>query len=50
MYTAALVRDGRFSAHLIKRHSQVVLMDEWTGDTLVCEDAKKILQGKFNKY
>ncbi|XP_057301088.1 uncharacterized protein LOC130635686 [Hydractinia symbiolongicarpus] len=45
MYIAGVVRDGRFSGHLINRNTQVVFMDEWTSDSLCCEDAKRILQG-----
>ena len=31
---------------MINQATQVVFMDEWTGDSLCCEDAKRILQGK----
>jgi len=42
---ASVVRDGRFSGHMINQQTQVVFMDEWTSDSLSCEDAKRILQG-----
>jgi len=44
-YIAGVMNDGRFSGHLITEHSQIVMMDEWTPDSLSCEDAKRILQG-----
>ena len=31
---------------MINQATQVVFMDEWTNDSLRCEDAKRILQGK----
>ena len=31
---------------MINQATQVVFMDEWTNDSLCCEDAKKNLQGK----
>lgn len=45
-YIAGVVRDGRFAGHMINDKTQVLLMDEWTNDSLCCEDAKKVLQGK----
>lgn len=42
-----IVPDGRFSAANITKDTQVVMMDEWTSDSLSCEDAKRILQGKL---
>ena len=44
-YIAGVMNDGRFSGHLITENSQIVMMDEWTPDSLSCEDAKRILQG-----
>ena len=44
-YIAGVVRDGRFSGHLINAKTQIVFMDEWTSDSLSCEDAKRVLQG-----
>ena len=44
-FIAGVVRDGRFSGHLINGSTQIVFMDEWTNDSLCCEDAKRILQG-----
>jgi len=46
-YIAGVVRDGNFSGHMIKENTQVVFMDEWTSDSLCCEDAKRVLQGKY---
>ena len=40
-----IVPDGRFSAANISKDTQVIMMDEWTSDSLSCEDAKRILQG-----
>ena len=34
-----------FSGHMINEKTQVVCMEEWTSDSLSCEDAKRILQG-----
>ena len=31
---------------MINQTTQVVFMDEWTNDSLCCEDAKRIFQGK----
>ena len=39
--------DGRFSAANITKDTQIIFMDEWTSDSLSCEDAKRLLQGKF---
>jgi len=44
-YIAGVVRDGRFAGHMVNEKTQVLFMDEWTSDSLCCEDAKKILQG-----
>ena len=44
---AGVTREGRFAGHLIKAHTQLVFMDEWTEDSLSCEDAKRILQGRL---
>ena len=44
-YIANIVPDGRFSAADICHLTQVVFMDEWTVDSLSCEDAKRLLQG-----
>ena len=46
-YIAGVVRDGRFSGSMINEKTQVVQMEEWTSDSLSCEDAKRILQGTF---
>ena len=32
---------------MINQSTQIVLMDEWTNDSLCCEDAKRILQGYY---
>jgi len=39
------MNDGKFLAHFITAETQIVIMDEWTPDSLSCEDAKRILQG-----
>lgn len=44
---AGVMNDGRFSASLITARTQIVMMDEWTPDSLACEDAKRVLQGKY---
>ena len=43
---AGVTREGKFADHLIKSSTQLVFMDEWTEDSLSCEDAKRILQGR----
>ena len=48
-YIAGVTRDGKFSGSMINELTQVVFMDEWTSDSLCCEDAKRILQGKSNR-
>ena len=45
-YISGVLREGKFAGHLIKSNTQIVLMEEWTSDSLSCEDAKRILQGK----
>lgn len=45
-YIAGVMNDGRFSAALINSNTQIVMMDEWTPDSLSCEDAKRVLQGE----
>ena len=45
MFISYIVPDGRFSAADIDSATQVVVMDEWTPESLSCEDAKRILQG-----
>ena len=44
-YIAGIMNDGKFSAHLITEETHIVIMDEWTPDSLSCEDAKRIIQG-----
>lgn len=46
-YIAGVMNDGKFSAAMITNNTQVVMMDEWTPDSLSCEDAKRVLQGKI---
>ena len=43
-YIADVTRDGKFAGSMINQPTQIVLMDEWTNDSLCCEDAKRILQ------
>ena len=45
-FIANVVADGRFSAANINNTTQVVMMDEWTENSLSCEDAKRVLQGE----
>uniref|UniRef100_A0A7M5X1I1 SF3 helicase domain-containing protein n=1 Tax=Clytia hemisphaerica TaxID=252671 RepID=A0A7M5X1I1_9CNID len=47
-YIAGVMNDGRFSAAMIESNTQIVMMDEWTPDSLSCEDAKRVLQGGMN--
>ena len=42
-YVAGVTRDGKFSGSMINESTQVVFMDEWTNDSLCCEDAKRLL-------
>ncbi|XP_066931772.1 uncharacterized protein [Clytia hemisphaerica] len=42
------MNDGRFSAAMIESNTQIFMMDEWTPDSLSCEDAKRVLQGGMN--
>jgi len=48
MFISYIVPDGRFSASTINNNTQVVVMDEWTPDSLSCEDAKRLLQGNYD--
>ena len=45
MYIAGVLNDGKFSGSMITNNTQIVIMDEWTSNSLSCEDAKRILQG-----
>lgn len=47
MYIAGVLKEGKFAAHLITEKTQIVQMEEWTSESLSCEDAKRILQGKY---
>ena len=40
-----MTNEGRFAGHMIDDDTQLLFMDEWTSDSLSCEDAKRILQG-----
>ena len=46
-YIAGVTRDGKFAGSMINQSTQIVLKDEWTNDSLYCEDAKRILQGYY---
>ena len=46
-YIAGVTRDGKFAGSMINQSTQIVLMDEWTNDSLCFEDAKRILQGYY---
>ena len=41
------VTHGKFTGSKINQSNKIVLMDEWTNDSLCCEDAKRILQGYY---
>ena len=45
MRISGVVTDGRFSSSSINEMTQVVLMEEWTSNSLSCEEAKRTLQG-----
>jgi len=45
-----MMNDGKFSAGLLNDSTEIVLMDEWTPECLGCDDAKRILQGKFYSF
>ena len=45
-HIAGVTRNGKFAGPMINQTTQVVFMDEWTNDSLCCEDAKRIFQGK----
>ena len=44
---AGVTRDGKFTGSMINQSIQIVLMDEWTNDSLCCEDSKRTLQGYY---
>ena len=44
-YVAIVTRDGKFAGSMLNQSTQIVSMDEWTNDSLCCEDAKRILRG-----
>ena len=37
-YIAGVTRDGKFAGAMINQATQLVFMDEWTNDSLCCED------------
>ena len=39
--------DGQFARPVINQSTQIVLMGEWTNDSLCCDDSKRILQGRY---
>ena len=45
-HIAGVAWDGKSAGAMINQATQVVFMDEWTNDSLCCEDAERILQGK----
>ena len=45
-HIAGVTGDDTFARAMINQATQVVFMDERTNDSLCCEDAKRILQGK----
>ena len=44
---ATVTREGKFAASMIDGQTELIFMDEWTSDSLSCEDAKRILQGSY---
>ena len=46
-YIAGVTRDGKFAGSMINQSTQIVLMDEWTNNSLRREDAKRILRGCY---
>ena len=46
-YIAGVTRDSKFARFMINQSTQIILMDEWTNDSLCCEDAKRILRGYY---
>ena len=42
---AGITCEKQFAGHLINENTEVVIMDEWSIDSLNAEDAKKVLQG-----
>lgn len=48
-YIVCVTRDEKYSGLIINEYSQVVFMDEWTNDSLCCQDAKQIFKGNYKK-
>ena len=46
-YIAGVTCDSKFAGSMTNQTTQIILTDEWTNDSLCCEDAKKILQGYY---
>ena len=40
---AGVTQEGKFAGHMINESTDVVFMDEWTSNSLSCEDAKRVL-------
>ena len=38
-YIAGVTHDSKFAGSMIYQSTQIILMDEWTNDSLRCEDA-----------
>ena len=43
-YIAGVTRDGKFAGSMINQSTHIVFMDEWTNDSLCCEDAKNFVR------
>ena len=45
-HIAGVTRDGKFAGAMINQATQVMFMNKMTNDSLCCEVAKRLLQGK----
>lgn len=40
-----MTQESQFAGHMINESTEIVFMDEWSSNSLSCEEAKRVLQG-----
>ena len=46
-YVASITQENQFSTSMIKQHTQIVFLDEWSENRLQSDMAKVVLQGGY---
>ncbi|XP_066925566.1 uncharacterized protein [Clytia hemisphaerica] len=44
-HIAGVTQESQFAGHMINESTEIVFMDEWSSNSLSCEEAKRVLQG-----